>query len=143
MNRTARANTEDEPQFAVAIQVINLLRDHHQRCLSLIHQPLEHAVRRALERLIRVERKAICSLANFVKKEDLKQDIINQSSASIRLVEPSTDALLQENLALIEALKLQLQALQQPTLIQLLSYWLAALQIEHDELAKHIQAQRV
>jgi len=143
MNRTARANTEDEPQFAVAIQVINLLRDHHQRCLRLIHQPLEHAVRRALERLIRVERKAICSLANFVKKEDLKQDIINQSSASIRLVEPSTDALLQENLALIEALKLQLQALQQPALIQLLSYWLAALQMEHDELAKHIQAQRV
>ncbi|GGB11973.1 hypothetical protein [Agarivorans gilvus] len=143
MNRTACANTEDEPQFAVAIQVINLLRDHYQRCLSLIHQPLEHAVRRALERLIRVEQKAICSLANFVKKEDLKQDIIKQSSASVRLVEPSTDALLQENLALIEALKLQLQALQQPALIQLLSYWLAALQIEHDELAKHIQAQRV
>ncbi len=138
MDKAAYANLIEEKQAGVAIQVLNLLKYHHQQCYFLINQQLDHAVKRALSRFIRVEQQAIYSLANFVKKEDLKQDVMNHAKVSIGAARPSIETLLAENSHLMDALKHALKAVNEPALVQLLSYWLAALQIEHDELVQQI-----
>lgn len=140
MNGVAPNSPKEDKPIGVAKQVLNRLRQHHHLCFRFSCQPLAQAVRRPLERFLRVEQKAIFSLANFLMKEDLKQDFLNLEKAKLQAEVASPVVLLQENQRLMNGLKQSLSRIHEPQLLRLLSYWLAALQIEHDELAQHILA---
>ena len=145
MNHPSNTGREAE-QFAGKVgndhsqlsQVVFAMQYHYQSCSSVLESAPNEKQNRAAERFLQLEHKAIKALAKVVMVESMPtQEQLKQGNFTLSPVHTFEDMYL-ANERLLANIKFKFKAILNERLSSVLSYWLAALQVEHDDLAKHL-----
>jgi hypothetical protein len=127
-------NVIDHTNYFHRIELIlTKLKVHYDACLTITHKNFNQNISRTANRFITIEKSMIneiSSLSNSPVPVETHQYIpmpINNYSDMYK-----------SNLLLITFLKQNIKKFRSPSVASLLSYWVAGLQVENDEMAKYI-----
>jgi len=116
--------------------ILNKLKHHYSACLDVTHQGKNHNISRTASRFIQIEKSMI---------EQLKQHFSGVPLHAVHTPYPEEitnfNDMYQSNLHLIHFLKDSIKHFNNATIVGLLSYWIAGLQVENDEMAKYIHSE--
>jgi hypothetical protein len=117
-------------------KILCTLKDHYFSCVDLIEQKAHGNIARAANRFIKVERSLINEVNTkfCINNEVNDNNILSQPPALI----VSYNDMYQSNLSLISYLKNTIRKFNNQHMSTFFSYWVAALQVENDEIAKHL-----
>lgn len=113
--------------------IIHRLSVHYHACLALIDHNMHYNLDRSAVRFTQIEKAMLDKLAPF-KAERGHNSHPRQTVAPFA----SHDEMFQANRALITFLKRRLSAIDNNDVCSFLSYWVAALQMENDEMANYL-----
>ncbi|WP_172564411.1 hypothetical protein [Vibrio navarrensis] len=117
-------------------RILFALKEHYQSCCQLVEYRTHQTLSRAASRFLKVERSMINEIK--IKVLDLKTENNHSMQESPSVVISSYDEMYQSNRQLITYLKSAIGTFNNQKLSSFFSYWVAALQVENDEMAKHL-----
>ncbi|UTT87292.1 hypothetical protein LZI70_19925 (plasmid) [Vibrio pelagius] len=117
-------------------KILFALKGHYQSCRDLVEYRAHQALSRAASRFLKIERSMINEIK--LKISDLNPEIDSSARKYQPIVISNYDEMYQSNRQLITYLKNAIGTFNNPKLSSFFSYWVAALQVENDEMAKHL-----
>lgn len=129
-------NKQESMNYFHRIELILVkLQTHYQACLCVTQKSFNHNVSRTANRFITIERAMINEISDrFI--DSVSVDTEDKIFIQIN----SYSDMYRSNLLLISFLKKSIKKFHSPSITALLSYWVAGLQVENDEMAKHVRA---
>ncbi|ELZ1261973.1 hypothetical protein SPN99_004215 [Vibrio fluvialis] len=128
--------THDATHHQSIDRILFALKEHYQSCCQLVEYRTHQTLSRAASRFLKVERSMINEIK--IKVLDLKTENNHSMQESQSVVISSYDEMYQSNRQLITYLKSAIGTFNNQKLSLFFSYWVAALQVENDEMAKHL-----
>lgn len=116
--------------------ILSKLKNHYTACIGITKQGFNHNISRTANRFIKIE-KSMIEQINKLFNHVLLHTIHPLYHEKIN----SFNDMYQSNLNLIHFLKSSLRHFSNKKIVALLSYWVAGLQMENDEMAKHIHGE--
>ncbi len=111
---------------------------HQQRCVSLVHASSHRMLARSAHRFVKIEKVMIKKMAMVFLDQD-GEPLIKEAACKQRLASFADYTEMHAmNKRLLDEVKSLLKTIDDTHLTALVSYWLAALQVENDELQKHL-----
>ncbi|MFH0240367.1 hypothetical protein [Vibrio alginolyticus] len=111
---------------------------HRQTCLPLVSPQSHMTLARAAYRFVKIEKVMIKKMAKLFFDQDGEQ-FIAENATEYGVAELGNYKEMHfMNKLLLDDLKALLRAIDDTNLTALVSYWLAALQVENDEIEKHL-----
>lgn len=125
----------DNVQFNGINQLLLTLSVHYLSCTKFIADKRYGNIARVAQRFIKIEGSMINKVSTkFDRQTDLQRQ---QGECHYPVISNYTD-MYQRNIALISYLKSTIKQFDSHQLAAFFSYWVAALQVENDEMAKHL-----
>lgn len=123
-------------QYKGIDKILCTLKEHYFSCVELVEQKTNGNISRAANRFIKIERSMIKEVNTkfCVDGTDSDHSILSQQSTSI----VDYNDMYRSNLSLISYLKNIIRKFNNQHMSSFFSYWVAALQVENDEMAKHL-----
>jgi hypothetical protein len=132
LGRQSEKHMEDESDGIG--YVLFRLKKHYLSCVDLIKYNAYGNINRAANRFIKVERAMINEMSKIFNIDQSKSINLEQENVII----DNYGDMHESNLQLIMVLKETMRKFNNREVSAFLSYWVAALQVENDELAKHL-----
>lgn len=120
--------------------IIEKLNHHYLASINLANNNLHSSLDRSVNRFRQVEKSMLDKLAPF---ESYRRETDAGQSGNRVTPFASHEVMYQANLSLVTFLKHKLAAIENDDIRSFLSYWVAALQMENDEMAKYLPVSSV
>ncbi|MGO1297616.1 MAG: hypothetical protein ACTMIA_09950 [Vibrio sp.] len=111
---------------------------HRQRCVPLVHAQSHITLARSAQRFVKIEKVMIKKMAMLFFEQDGETFITANSMGYGTAEFGDYQEMHAMNKWMLNDVKLLLKTIDDTNLTALVSYWLAALQIENDEMQKHL-----
>ncbi|SJN59210.1 hypothetical protein RND59_00205 [Vibrio ruber] len=125
-------------EFTPVKELLVKIAHHRQRCLPLVDAHSHQNIDRSASRFVKIEKVMLNKIANLFFDQNGDDFIAEHTNKT----DIATISHYQEmhfmNAQLLRELKQLLRELDDANLAMLLSYWIAALQVENDELEKYL-----
>ncbi|MCL1067518.1 hypothetical protein L2735_11985 [Shewanella olleyana] len=130
-------NSVETIQYKGVDKLISSLKKHYLACLYLINKKDHENISRAAKRFVKIEH----SMINEVnRKFNIEEPIQNHLNVAQPLATISNyHEMYHSNVKLIAFLKSTIRQFNNCHMASFLSYWVAALQLENDEMEKHLK----
>lgn len=115
--------------------IIDRLTEHYHACLALIDHDMHYNLDRSAVRFTQLEKSMLTKLAPFAPESSGGSARQGQQTGRTFA---SHQEMFQANCKLINFLKRRLSAIDNHDICSFLSYWVAALQMENDEMACYL-----
>lgn len=110
---------------------------HYQKCLPLVEPHSHQNISRSAYRFVKIEKVMIKKMAELFLDHN-GEDFMTQHTRNTITLLDDYSAMHGLNTRMLRELKQCLRSLDNTHLAAALSYWVAALQVENDELGKYI-----
>lgn len=111
---------------------------HRQRCEALIYAQSHRTLARSAYRFVKIEKVMIQKMAMLLFKQDGEQFITAHNTGYDVIEFDDYNEMHAMNKSMLKDIKSLIKTTGDTNLTALVSYWLAALQIENDEMHKHL-----
>lgn len=115
--------------------IIKTLNRHYDSSLHLIDQSGYDSLSRSVSRFMTLEKSLLRQLAIFEGWESHQRSVAGTHACAFE----SYGQMQQENTYLIKYLIRRMGRIENTAACSILSYWVAAMQIENDEIARHLE----
>ncbi|ASA54824.1 hypothetical protein [Vibrio gazogenes] len=123
-------------EFTRVRALLKKIANHRQTCLPLVDPHSHQNIDRSASRFVKIEKVMISKIADLLFDQSGDDFIAEQTNKTNVTALSNYQEMHFMNAQLLRELKQQLNDLDDTRLATLISYWIAALQVENDELEK-------
>jgi hypothetical protein len=116
------------------IEIIVRVRAHYDSCLVVINKRFNENVARSALKFAKVEKSMLSKLEVFFDNDESIKEASDKQKVNFK----TYPEMYENNIRLIEFLKLKIKEIKHEEVCTLLSYWVAALQMENDDMKKYL-----